>query len=163
MGVRRGQNKCGCYLTCLVESASGLQTLQGSPGCARFQFHVMSTDTVAAQNLPPALPVRMAYLGRGLPWASQRGTPCRTAPGNLTRAWCLPCRLPELRRTASWSTRDAYTDGHVTSGPGAEGGGLRTRAATQRAHGFRRFHPGAGWRATLQQPGRRVRGRAGAP
>ncbi|KAK9831531.1 hypothetical protein WJX81_006368 [Elliptochloris bilobata] len=54
-----------------------------------------------------------------------------------------PCRLPELRRTASWSTRDAYTDGHVTAGQGAEGGGLRTRAATSRAHGFRRFHAGA--------------------
>ncbi len=52
-------------------------------------------------------------------------------------------RLPELRRTASWSTRDAYTDGHVTAGMGAEDGELRTRAATSRAHGFRRFHPGA--------------------
>ena len=60
----------------------------------------------------------------------------------VTHAW-HPCRLPELRRTASWSTRDAYTDGHVTAGLGAEGGGLRTRAATSRAHGFRRFHPGA--------------------
>jgi len=31
----------------------------------------------------------------------------------------------------------------VTAGCGAEEGARRTRAATSRAHGFRRFHPGA--------------------
>lgn len=47
-----------------------------------------------------------------------------------------------MRRTASWSTSDAFTDGHIVEGSEALMPGLRTKAATSRAHGFRRYHQG---------------------
>ena len=42
-----------------------------------------------------------------------------------------------MRRTASWSTRDAFTDGHLAEVEKRPG--LRTKAATSRAHAFRKF------------------------
>ena len=47
-----------------------------------------------------------------------------------------------MRRTASWSTSDAFTDGHIVEGSEMMMPGLRTKAATSRAHGFRRYHQG---------------------
>lgn len=48
-----------------------------------------------------------------------------------------------MRRTASWSTSDAFTDGHMAADSEMMTPGLRTKAATSRAHGFRRFHQGS--------------------
>jgi hypothetical protein len=53
------------------------------------------------------------------------------------------CSTIDLRRTASWSTRDAFTDGHLAEAREHGRPGLRTKAATSRAHAFRKFHPGA--------------------
>ena len=47
-----------------------------------------------------------------------------------------------MRRTASWSTSDAFTDGHIVEGSEMMMPGLRTKAATSRAHGFRRYYQG---------------------
>ena len=47
-----------------------------------------------------------------------------------------------MRRTASWSTSDAFTDGHMAEDSEMLMPGLRTKAATSRAHGFRRYHQG---------------------
>ena len=60
---------------------------------------------------------------------------------------CLPIsgfwrRRLDVRRTASWSTSDAFTDGHIVEGSEMMMPGLRTKAATSRAHGFRRYHQG---------------------
>lgn len=54
------------------------------------------------------------------------------------------CRGIELRRTASWGSRDAFTDGHLgvqgdVSVANIAGGGKRS--TTARAHAFRKFHP----------------------
>ncbi len=61
---------------------------------------------------------------------------------NQAYVGCLN-RLPDLRRTASWSTRDAYTDGHLAEARDAGRPGLRTRGATARAHSFRALYPAA--------------------
>lgn len=52
-------------------------------------------------------------------------------------------RRLDVRRTASWSTSDAFTDGHMAEGAEQMMPGLRTKAATSRAHAFRRYHHGA--------------------
>lgn len=53
-----------------------------------------------------------------------------------------PC---ELRRTASWGTRDAFSDGHIRRGqqqqdPSSLKGSSHTRTATTRGAALRRFH-----------------------
>lgn len=52
------------------------------------------------------------------------------------------CSGIELRRTASWGSRDAFTDGHLShhaDTPNARVPGKRS--ITARAHAFRKFHP----------------------
>lgn len=70
-------------------------------------------------------------------------------PGVGSTFWfCIPLRIPdpavvnkgiELRRTASWGSRDAFTDGHLGhhADPPIQG----KRSTTARAHAFRKFHP----------------------
>ncbi len=53
-----------------------------------------------------------------------------------------------MRRTASWSTSDAFTDGHMAEDSEMLMPGLRTKAATSRAHGFRRYHQGTAGRSS---------------
>ena len=57
----------------------------------------------------------------------------------MSKPWC---RRLDVRRTASWSTSDAFTDGHIVEGSEMMMPGLRTKAATSRAHGFRRYYQG---------------------
>lgn len=47
-----------------------------------------------------------------------------------------------MRRTASWGSRDAFTDGHISShsAPREVPTGRRTLAATSRAHRSKRYH-----------------------
>ncbi|BDA48630.1 probable histidine kinase 3 [Coccomyxa sp. Obi] len=51
--------------------------------------------------------------------------------------------LVRVRRTASWSSRDAFTDGHLAEERDTLRPGARTKAATSRAHAFRKFHASA--------------------
>ena len=55
---------------------------------------------------------------------------------------CRPC---ELRRTASWGSRDAFSDGHIRRGQQQQDlsslkGSSHTRTATTRGAALRRFH-----------------------
>lgn len=52
------------------------------------------------------------------------------------------CRGIELRRTASWGSRDAFTDGHLTHHADASSTHTKgKRSRTAKAHAFRKFHP----------------------
>ena len=48
-----------------------------------------------------------------------------------------------MRRTASWGSRDAFTDGHISRHAASVQvpAGRRTRAATSKAHRSKRFQP----------------------
>ena len=58
----------------------------------------------------------------------------------------------ELRRTASWGSRDAFTDGHMRhhADEGANGKSGKRVSATARAHAFRKFHPA--YKTTVSPP-----------
>jgi len=49
----------------------------------------------------------------------------------------------ELRRTASWGSRDAFTDGHLShhSNPPTSQSQGKRGTSTARAHAFRKYHP----------------------
>ena len=66
----------------------------------------------------------------------------RSLPLNTVCSHSFTCRGLELRRTASWGSRDAFTDGHLShhaDSLASKSGGKR--AITARAHAFRKFHP----------------------
>ena len=52
------------------------------------------------------------------------------------------CRSLSMRRTASWGSRDAFTDGHIShhADPPSVPAGRRTLAATTRAHRHKRHY-----------------------
>ena len=63
----------------------------------------------------------------------------RTLVGLLS-SQMFACRGIELRRTASWGSRDAFTDGHLSHH--ADISSLQgKRSRTTKAHAFRKFHP----------------------
>ena len=55
----------------------------------------------------------------------------------------MNCRSISMRRTASWGSRDAFTDGHISlhADPPNIPQGRRTHAATTKAHRQKRCYP----------------------